>query len=159
MSEPGMVVEGPLAGLEEIKKQYPTERAALMPALHAAQREFGWLSHEALAAVASRLNLPEATVRSTASFYSMFQGKNTGRHAVRICTNVACMVLGAEGLLDVLNGLYGLAPGQTSPDGRFSLEVMECIGACDKGPSMLVNEDLHTDLSAEKIIEVLETYE
>ena len=147
-----------VARIEDIKKKYPTGRAALLPALYEAQKEFGWLSPEALTAVAGHLNLPPVVVRSTATFYSMYKHKEMGRHLIQLCTNVSCMVLGAESLLELLNGRYSLTPGGTSPDGRFSLVVMECIGACDKGPAMLVNEDFHTDMTRENIIKVLEGY-
>ncbi|MDA8087574.1 MAG: NAD(P)H-dependent oxidoreductase subunit E [Nitrospiraceae bacterium] len=156
---PAPSAEKPLAGLEEIKKNYPASSAALMPALYEARRQFGWLSPEALSAVADALNLPKAAVRSTASFYGMFNQGKTGRHLVRICTNVACMVLGAGSVLEKLEARYGLTPGGTSRDGRFSLAVTECIGACDKGPAMLVDDDMHTDLTGERITEVLERYE
>ena len=149
---------GALALLNEIKTKYPTGRAAIMPALYVAQEEFGWLMPEALKAVADCLELPEMTVRSTATFYSMYRHRKAGRNVIRICTNVSCMVLGARTLKGVLEGLYGVAPGGVSPDGRFSLEIADCIGACGSGPAMLVNDDLHTGLDAKKIIEVLENY-
>ena len=149
---------GALARLEEIKKKYPPGRAALMPALHVAQEDFGWLKPEALKAVEEYLELPEMTVRSTATFYSMYRHKKTGRNVIRLCTNVSCLVLGARTLKGILEGLYGLAPGNTSPDNRFSLEIADCIGACGSGPAMLVNDDLHTGLDAKKVIEVLENY-
>ncbi len=149
---------GALTRLEEIKKKYPDKRAALMPALYIAQDEFGWLRPEALKAVAQYLELPEMTVRSTATFYSIYKHEQAGRNMVRLCTNVSCMVLGASTLKGTLETLYGLAPGGTSPDGRFQLEIGECIGACDRGPAMLVNDDLHTELDTKKLIQVLESY-
>ncbi len=158
MTEPQPFSPKSVALLEEIRKKYPTGRAALMPALYVAQEEFGWLRPEALKAVAEFLGLPEMTVRSTATFYSMYRHRKAGRNVIRLCTNVSCMVLGAGTLKGVLGNVYGLAPGGTSPDGRFSLEVADCIGACGKGPAMIVNDDLHTGLDAKKILEVLENY-
>lgn len=132
--------------------------ASLVPALHAAQRRFGWLSPETLSLVADALDLPEAKVRGVASFYSMFRLAPVGRHVIQLCTNVACMLMGAEQLLDLLRSRYGLEPDGTTQDGRFSLVVMECIGACDAAPAMLVDEDLHENLTAERVQEILEGY-
>lgn len=147
-----------LGGLEQIKARYPDGRAAVLPALYSAQREFGWLSQEALEAVARGLNIPKALVRGVATFYSMYRHEPKGRHLVQLCTNVSCMILGAESLLELLKNRYGLEPGGTSADGRFSLVVMECIGACDEAPAMLVNEDFHSGLTAENINGIMESY-
>jgi NADH-quinone oxidoreductase E subunit len=126
--------------------------------LYIAQREFGWLSHEAMTCVAQTLNLPEAFVRGTASFYSMFKHKPVGRNVIQLCTNVSCMILGAEKLVDFLENKYGVKPNGTSQDSRFSLVIMECIGACGTAPAMLVNTDFYDNLSEQRIEEILETY-
>ena len=129
-----------------------------MPSLYIAQREFGWLSHEAMRVVAKTLNLPEAEVRGTASFYAMFRHKPVGRNLIQLCTNVSCMILGSEALVDLLNKKYGVEPDGTSRDGRFSLVIMECIGACGMGPAMLVNTDFYDNLTELRIEEILERY-
>ncbi len=147
-----------LKEIKEITRRYPDSRSALLPSLYIAQREYGWLSQDALTCVADALNLPPATVRGTASFYSMFLSKQPGRHLIQLCTNVSCMVLGAEKLLDFLKDRFGLEHGGTTKDGRFSLIIMECIGACESAPSMLVNEDSYGSLTGQKIIEILEKY-
>ncbi|MDA8169584.1 MAG: NADH-quinone oxidoreductase subunit NuoE [Nitrospiraceae bacterium] len=147
-----------LKELDEIKKRYPTRRAAALPALYVAQKEFGWLSPEAIDAVARHLTLPPAVVKGTATFYSMYKHRQVGRHLIQVCTNVSCMIFGAENLLGLLEEKYGVTPGGTSPDGRFSLVIMECIGACDKAPAMLVDEDFHSDLTRNGIINILESY-
>lgn len=144
--------------IEAIKSRYPSSRSAILPVLFIAQREFGWLSNKALNAVSSELDLPPAIVKGVATFYAMFSNKPTGRHIIQLCTNIACMLFGSETLLDILKNKYALEPGNTSPDGRFSLALIECLGACDTPPAMIVNNDLHTDLSAERILEILEGY-
>lgn len=144
--------------IEAIKARYPTGKAVILPALYIAQREFGWLSPEAIEAVSHALNVPEAMIKGTATFYAMFKHKPAGRHLIQMCTNVSCMLFGAEDLNSLLNGRYGLLPGRTSPDGRFSLMIMECIGACDRAPAMLVNSDFHPDLNENNIFEILERY-
>ena len=153
-----MFNETVLKEIDEIKGRYPDSRSALLPALYVAQREFGWLSHEAMSYVARTLNLPEAMVRGTASFYSMFKHKEAGRHLIQLCTNVSCMILGAERLVDFLRTKYGMEPDNTTQDGRFSLVIMECIGACGTAPAMLVNTDFYDSLTEKRIEEILETY-
>ena len=153
-----MFNESILKEIDGIKERYPDSRSALIPSLYIAQREYGWLSNEALRFVADNLNLPEATVRATASFYSLFKNKPTGRHLVQLCTNVSCMILGSEKLKDFLGSKYGLEPGGTTADGRFSLIIVECIGACDEAPSMLVNEDSYGNLTEQNIDVILGKY-
>ncbi len=150
------------AGLKEIgeiRKNYPNARAALLPSLYVAQKEFGWLSPEAYEAVSDALGVPKATVRGVATFYAMYKHKPMGRHVVQLCTNVACMILGAERLVDLLKEKYGLEPGGTSSDGRFSLVIMECIGACGTAPAMLVNDDFHENLTEQSIQDILGKYQ
>lgn len=147
-----------LKEIDEIKARYPDERSALLPSLYIAQKEFGWLSPKAMRCVAQTLNLSEAMVRGTASFYAMFKHKPVGRHLIQLCTNVSCMILGAEKLIDFLKTTYGLEPNNSTPDGRFSLVIMECIGACGTAPAMLVNTDFYDNLDERKIEEILAKY-
>jgi len=108
--------------------------------------------------VSSALNLPEALVRGTASFYSMFRHKPVGRHIIQLCTNISCMILGSDKLVDLIKNKYGVPQNGTSEDGRFSLVIMECIGACGTAPAMLVNTDFHENLTEKSIEEILEKY-
>ena len=144
--------------IAELAARYPDRRAALVPALYIAQREFGWLSPEALRWTADTLGLPPATVRGTASFYSLFRHRRMGRHLIQLCTNVSCMMLGAETVQACLESRYGLEPGGTTEDGRFSLLIMECIGACDGAPAMMIDADLHGHLTPDRLDEVLSRY-
>lgn len=153
-----MFNESVLKEIEEIKAKYPDRKSALLPSLYIAQREFGWLSQEAMESVSKALNVPEAMVRGTASFYSMYKHKPVGRHVIQLCTNISCMILGAEKLVDFLETRYGVQPNGTSRDGRFSLVIMECIGACGTAPAMLVNTDFHENLSEKRIVEILDQY-
>jgi NADH-quinone oxidoreductase E subunit len=153
-----MFSESVIKEIDEIRAKYPDRRSALLPSLYVAQREFGWLSQEAMTYVAQALNLSESVVRGTASFYSMFKHKPLGRHLIQLCTNVSCMILGAEKLVDFLETGYGVHPNGTSRDGRFSLVIMECIGACGTAPAMLVNTDFYDNLSEKRIEEILEKY-
>lgn len=153
-----MFNETVLKELEDIKGRYPESKSAVLPALYIAQREFGWLSNEAILSVAKSLSIPEALVRGTASFYSMFKHRQVGRHLIQMCTNISCMISGAENLVDFVKTTYGVMPGGTSQDGRFSLVIMECIGACGTAPAMLVDTDFYDNLTEKKIEEVLNKY-
>ncbi len=144
--------------IEEIKANYPNARAALLPAIYVAQREFGWMSPEAYEAVSGILGVPKAITRGVGTFYAMYRHKPAGRNIVQLCTNVSCMILGAERLVDLLKSKYGLQPGGTTPDNRFSLVIMECIGACGTAPAMLVNDDFYENLTEKSIEEILEKY-
>ena len=108
--------------------------------------------------VGGLLNVPNATVKGVSTFYSMFRHRPMGRHLIQLCTNVACMVMGAESLVDILRGQYGLEPYGTTADGRFSLVIMECIGACGTAPAMLVDTDFHDNINVHTILPVLEKY-
>jgi NADH-quinone oxidoreductase E subunit len=153
-----MFSEAALKEIEEIKTKYPNARAALLPALYVAQREYGWLSGDAYKAVSEALGVPGAIARGVGTFYAMYKHAPMGRNVVQLCTNVSCMILGAERLVDLLKNRYGLEPGGTTADGRFSLVIMECIGACGTAPAMLVNDDFHENLTETNIVELLERY-
>lgn len=153
-----MLSEAAIKELNELKAKYPTARGALLPAISLAQRDFGHLSAEALQSVSAALGIPRATVRGVATFYAMYRNRPMGRHVVQLCTNVSCMLLGAEKLVDFLKNKYGLEPGGMTKDGRFSLVIMECIGACGTAPAMLVNEDFYENLTEKYIDEILEKY-
>ncbi len=142
-----------------IREKYPTGRAALLPAMYVAQREFGWLSSDAYEAVSDVLGVPKAIARGVGTFYAMYKHAPMGRNIVQLCTNVSCMILGAEKLADFLKNKYSLVPGGTTPDGKFSLVIMECIGACGTAPAMLVNNDFYENLNEKYIEEILAKYD
>ncbi len=144
--------------LQEIRLRYPNARAALLPALYVAQREYGWLSPDAYEAVSDLLGVPQAIARGVGSFYAMYKHKPAGRNIIQLCTNVSCMILGAERLVDFLKNKYGLEPGGTTMDERFSLVIMECIGACGTAPAMLINDDFYENLTEKYIEEILQRY-
>jgi NADH-quinone oxidoreductase E subunit len=154
-----MLSDASVREIKEIRGKYPDPKSAILPSLYIAIRESGWLSHEVLRCVAETLNLPPALVRGTASFYSLFRSSPTGRHLIQLCTNVSCMLLGAEKVKDVFRNRFGLEPGGTSEDRRFTLMIVECIGACDGAPSMLINDDSYDNLTEQKITEILKKYE
>jgi NADH-quinone oxidoreductase E subunit len=148
-----------LEGLHDILANYPDKSSALLPLLNKAQEEYGWLSSEAMESVAEALGLTPSHVRGVATFHDLYRKQKPGRHMVQLCTNIACMLFGAETLLEILEERFDLRPGQTSGDGRFSLLVMECIGACDQAPAMVVDSELHQVTDADSLLSVLEGYE
>lgn len=153
-----MLSDSAVAEINRIKEKYQDPRSCLLPSLYVVQRENGWIAPEAMAAIGELLNVPKATIKGVATFYSMFIHRPMGRHLIQLCTNVACMVMGAERLVEMLKTRYGLDPNGTTADGRFSLVIMECIGACGTAPAMLVDTDFHENLTEESITKILESY-
>lgn len=153
-----MLSEKAVVEIDQVKSKYHDARSSLLPVLYVVQRDYGWLNPDAIEAVGDLLNVPKAAVKGVSTFYSMFRHKPMGRHLIHLCTNVACMIMGAERLVDILKSKYGLEPNSTTSDGRFSLVIMECIGACGTAPAMLVDTDFYDNLTEERIVDILEKY-
>ena len=142
----------------EMLTHYPTRRSALVPTLLYAQDEVGALTNEVIAELARRLELTELDVRNVISYYSMLTTKPRGKYNVQVCTNIACMLVGGEELLEHCKKKLGVDHKGTTPDGLFSLEEVECIGACSWAPAVQVNYDFHENLTAAKMDQVLDEY-
>ena len=142
----------------EMVPHYPTKRSALVPTLLYAQDEVGFLSDEVIAEIASRLDLTDLEVRNVISYYSMLTTKPRGTFNVQVCTNISCMVRGGEEILHPCAKKLGVVNKQTTPDGIFTLEEVECIGACSWAPAAQVNYDFHENLTPEKMDKVLDEY-
>src|SRR5215468_5557763 len=142
----------------EMLTHYPTKRSVLVPSLLYAQDEVGYLSDEIILEMAARLDLTELEVRNVASYYSMLTSKPRGKYNVQVCTNIACMLRGGEELLHHCAKKLGIGHKGTTADGLFSLEEVECIGACSWAPAIQVNYDFHENLTEEKLDKVLEEY-
>jgi NADH-quinone oxidoreductase subunit E len=137
---------------------YPTKRSVLVPTLLYAQDEIGYLSDEVIQEIARRLELTELDVRNVISYYSMLTTKPRGKYNVQVCTNIACMLRGGEELFAHCRKKLGIGHKQTTEDGRFTLEEVECIGACSWAPAIQVNYDFHENLTLEKLDKVLDGY-
>jgi len=137
---------------------YPTKRSVLVPTLLYAQDEVGFLPDEVIAELAERLELTVLYVRNVISYYSMLTTKPRGKFNVQVCTNIACLLRGGEELLEHCEKKLGVGHKGTTPDGMFSLEEVECIGACSWAPAVQVNYDFHENLTAEKMDQVLDGY-
>ncbi len=140
----------------EMLTHYPSRRSVLVPTLLYAQDEVGYLSDEAIAEIAQRLELKELDVRNVISYYSMLTTKPRGKYNVQICTNIACILRGADDLYHHCQKKLGIRHKQTTADGQFSLEEVECIGACSWAPAMQVNYDFHENLTTEKVDKILD---
>jgi NADH-quinone oxidoreductase subunit E len=130
----------------------PKARARLLAALYIAQEQYGWLSPEAIRRVADRLSLAPGQVYSTASFYTMFKLEPQGPYQIQVCEGLSCyLVGGAEPIIDHVKERLNITAGNTSPDGKFSLEIVQCLAACDLAPAIKVNDELYGNMTPEKI--------
>ena len=137
---------------------YPLKRSALVPMLLYAQDEVGYISDAVVAEIAQRIDLLELDVRNVLSYYSMLRTKPAGKYNVQVCTNISCMLRGGYEILDHCKHKLGIGHKETTADGVFSLEEVECIGACCWAPAMQVNYDFHDDLTPIKVDAILQDY-
>ena len=146
------------ARFDELVQRYPIKRSALIPMLLYAQDEIGYLSDAVINEVAHRLGITPLDVRNVASYYSMLRFKPAGKFNLQVCTNISCMLRGAYDLYERFQEELGIGHKGVTADGLFSLEEVECIGACCWGPAIQVNYDFHDDLTPQHVTCILETY-
>jgi NADH-quinone oxidoreductase subunit E len=146
------------ARFDALVQKYPVRRSALVPMLLYAQDEIGYLSDAVIAEVAERIGITELDVRNVATYYSMLRFKPVGKYNVQVCTNISCMLTGAYDLYEKFQQELGIGPKGVTPDGVFSLEEVECIGACCWGPAIQVNYDFHDELKPELVAGILDGY-
>lgn len=144
------------AELDEIRKRYPTDEAALLPALHIAQRVWGgWLPDEAIAAVSNELGLPPSKVYGVVTFYDLYHQKPVGRHRIRVCTNLSCQLRGSDEIMETLRQELQVDEDEVTPDGRCSYVHFECLGSCDTAPMMMLDEEYHENLTPDRVRQIL----
>ena len=146
------------ARFDRLVTLYPVKRSALVPMLLYAQDDLGYVSDAAVAEIATRLDLLELDVRSVLSYYSMLRTRPAGKYNVQVCTNISCMLRGGFELLQHCKDKLHIDHKGVTPDGLFSLEEVECIGACCWAPAVQVNYDFHDDLTPAKMDAILEGY-
>ena len=135
----------------------PKTRARLLAALYIAQEQFGWLNPEAVQRVADQLHLSPGQVYATASFYTMFKLKPQGKYRIQVCEGLSCYLAGgAEPILDQIARRLKIKPGGTTPDGRFTLEIVQCLAACGTAPALRVNDELYEHMSPASIDALLQ---
>lgn len=138
-----------------LKSEYETNRSAVIPALHVAQRDQGWLSAETQADVAELLEITSQAVREVVTFYTMFHQRPVGRNLLQICRNVSCWLHGSHQLQKQIEERLGIKEGETTPDGRFTLMSVECLGSCGTAPVLMVNDRYHENLSPDALERLL----
>jgi NADH-quinone oxidoreductase subunit E len=146
------------ARFDKLATIYPVKRSALVPMLLYAQDEVGYVSDAVVAELAQRLDLLELDVRNVLSYYSMLRTKPAGKYNVQVCTNISCMLRGGYEILDHCKAKLGIGHKGVTPDGVFSLEEVECLGACCWAPAIQINYDFHDDLTTEKVDVLLQIY-
>jgi NADH-quinone oxidoreductase subunit E len=135
---------------------YPTKRSVLVPMLLYIQDELGAVTDEAIHEIAERTELSDLEVRNVISYYSMLRTHAVGKYNFQICTNVSCLLRGADDIFEHCKGKLGVGNKQTTPDGLFYLEEVECIGACSWAPAMMLNYDFHENLTPGKIDDLID---
>ena len=151
------ILEHRTQDIEKICAKYPKERrrSALLPMLWLVQEQEGWISQQAMREVAEVIGCTPAEVYEVVSFYTMYKQKPAGRHHIALCKTIACAVCGAHEVSDYIRAKAGIHHGSISDDGRFSIEEVECIGACSEAPAVLINETLYGNLTPARVDELL----
>lgn len=144
--------------MDKITSQYEQKRAALLPLLHLVQAKDGLISPEAEKGIADYLGVPVVHVHEVVAFYHLFRQKKQGKCHFSVCQTTACALCGAEDIIDHIQKRLGIKPGETTPDGKFSLEVVECLGACEIAPMMQFDEDYVGFLNKKKIDQLIEKH-
>ena len=126
--------------------------------LRKVQAEYGYIPSEAIALIAKALKVAQSRVFSVATFYPLVSTKPQGRYVIRICKSIPCFLKNCQTIIESVEREIGIKPGETTPDGRFSFQLANCIGVCDKAPAMMINNDVHVDLTPREISLILKTY-
>jgi NADH-quinone oxidoreductase E subunit len=141
--------------IADILSRYPVKRSALIPLLYVAQRDQGYVTESAMLEIAKLLRLTPPQVYETITFYTMFNLKPMGKFHLQVCKSLMCALVGSDTLLGWINAKIGIAPGETTADGLFSLSTVECLAACGTGPMMMVNDDYYEQLTEDKLDRIL----
>ena len=151
-----MLSESSRADIRRIRKEYPDTQSALLPALYRAQEDYGgWLPEGAFEEVAAEMDVPPALVASVASFYTMLNRRQVGRHLIQICTNITCTLLGSERLVEHSGSKLHIKPGETTADRKFTLLEVACLGTSGTAPMMQVDDKYHESLTQDRVDEIL----
>lgn len=153
-----MLSQEEVAEIEAEISHLPDRESAAIDALMIVQKHRGWVSDESLSAIANLLGMSSAELDGVATFYNLIYRQPVGRHVISMCDSVSCYVMGADGLAKDLEAKLGVRFGETTADDRFTLLPIVCLGACDKAPTMQIDEDLIENVSVEKLDEIFEKY-
>ena len=147
-----------VAEIESEISHLPDRQSAAIDALMIVQKHRGWVSDESLSAIANLIGMSTAELDGVATFYNLIYRQPVGRHVISMCDSVSCYVMGADGLAKDLEAKLGIRFGETTPDERFTLLPIVCLGACDKAPTMQIDEDLIENVSVDRLDEIFEKY-
>lgn len=150
-----MIPEERLKELRELEKLYPDKRSLLLHYLRAIQDTHGYIPDDGIEFVARELSVSRSFVLGVLTFYTYFSREKRGKYHIQVCRNLSCSIVGAENLIEYISRRLSLKPGETSEDGRFTFSLVECLGCCEKGPVMMINNDYYTDLTVEKVEEII----
>jgi len=142
--------------IAELKEKFPEGKSAILPAMHVVLEEVGFYNRDILKQVAELLNLSEMEVTEAVSFYTYFPKQGVGKYHIQVCTNVSCMLLGAEQLVDYLEEKLKIKVGETTPDGLFTLSAVECLGSCGTAPVMQINQTYYENLTKARVDRIIE---
>lgn len=151
-----MLSEETVQEIRAARQRYPRPRSAVLDTLRAVQRQFGYCDPEALKEAAEILELDANALQMLVTFYDMFYERPVGEHILMPCKNIACFLRGSDQLIAHISERLGIKPGETTPDGKFTLQPMECLAACDLAPMMIADEEYIGNLTAERVDEILE---
>jgi NADH-quinone oxidoreductase E subunit len=150
-----MLNEENLKKVDELKLKYPDPKAALLPTLWLAQEQDGWISQDMMRSIGTLLGIPFGQVLGVVTFYTMYHSKPHGRYHIEICTNVSCQLRGSDTILQKVEHLCGVKAGETSADGKWTVNEVECMGACGGAPMMAIGEEYYENLTPERTEEIL----
>ena len=141
--------------LNEIISHYPVKRSAVLPALYIAQEEHGYVTDEDVRYIAERLDMRVNEVEAVVTFYTMYSRQPIGKYKLQVCRTLSCMLLGAEQITEHIEHKLGIGVGETTADGRFTLQEVECLGYCDLAPCLQVNFDYHEKVTRDSVDEII----
>jgi NADH-quinone oxidoreductase E subunit len=143
--------------IDEMAARYPDRRSLILPALWVAQEVYGgWLPEEAMQEVADHLQVSRAEVEGVATYYTMYNKEPIGKHHIEICHNISCQILGADDLVHHCERRLGIAAGETTPDGTFTLSRVECLGACSNAPAMMIGPTYYENITAAQLNQIID---
>jgi len=152
-----MLSESACQRIQDLISTYPQKRSALIPSLHLAQKDLGYISEDTMSEIARIFELSPIEVHEVVSFYTMFHRKPVGKYVLQVCTNISCQLCNAEDIMDHLTKKLGINPGETSSDKKYTLLEVECLGSCGTSPVVQINEDYYEDLTPAKLDTILDS--
>ncbi len=143
--------------IKKLMNELPDEKSVIIPALHAAQDEFGWLPDSVIRELADMVGVAPNKIYGVATFYTMFNLEPVGKYHIQMCRNVSCQLSGAENILNHLSKKLNIKPGETTSDKKYSLTLVECLGSCGSSPVMMINDKYYENLTEKKVDEILKS--